>query len=118
VTTTPPFGAAKALRLTEGTIHVALVGAFPTEAEARDELSCGLGDLPTYRGIWRLPEPYGGIVHVFTDVEPRQLVTAGWAPPPNSADCLCPGEIPHPERGMQPGAAADHHARLAGETEG
>lgn len=28
-------------------------------------------------------------------------------------DCLCPGEIPHPERGMQPGAAADHHARPA-----
>jgi hypothetical protein len=32
--TTQPFGAAKARRFTEGTIHVALVGAFPTEADA------------------------------------------------------------------------------------
>lgn len=35
-----------------------------------------------------------------------------------AADCLCPGEVPHPESGMRPGAAADHHpARLAAGTE-
>lgn len=110
-----PFGAAKTYDSDGGPVHVALAAAFPTEAEARDELTCGLGDMPTYRGVWQLPQPYGAVVHVFTDAEPERLEAAGWAWAVNHPDCLCPGEIPHPERGMQPGAAADHQARRPAE---
>jgi hypothetical protein len=47
------------------------------------------------------------------------LLILGWQAPAfpegesaaEHADCLCPGEVPHPERGMQPGAAAAEHSR-------
>lgn len=57
-------------------IHVALVSAYPTEAEARAAFTP-----PTeapYRGIWRVPEPYGGRVHMFAEETPDQLHDAGW----------------------------------------
>jgi hypothetical protein len=73
-----PFNAAKALRFDEGTIHVALVEAFPSREAAEAELTVGLMDAPAYRGIWRLPEPYGGVVHVFSDVTAEQLTAAQW----------------------------------------
>lgn len=56
-------------------IHVSLVSAYPTEAAAR----AGLGDLSEqYRGIWRMPQPYGGVVHLFCNEETDVLVTMGW----------------------------------------
>lgn len=74
----PPFGAAKTYDSDGGPVHIALVAAYPTQEEAEAELTVGLMDAPTYRGIWQLPEPYGGIVHVFTDAAPERLESAGW----------------------------------------
>lgn len=66
-------------------IHVALVSAYPTEASARAGIAedlhvVALGEFrgAKYRGIWRLPEPYGGRVHVFGDETPERLESAGW----------------------------------------
>jgi hypothetical protein len=105
-------------------IHVALASTYATEAEARVALGDKANYAPDYArfaassapylGIWRMPEPYGAVVHVFADIASEELEAIGWirgAIP----DCLCAGEIPHPERGMQPGAGAAHHARLAEE---
>lgn len=80
--TPAPFGSAKTFDSDGYPVHVALVAAYPTEAEARDELTCGLGDTPTYRGTWQLPELYGtSVVHVFTDNAPARLEAAGWTRP-------------------------------------
>lgn len=107
-------------------IHVALASAYASEAEARAALGDPGNYAPDYArfaaseapylGVWRMPEPHRTAVHVFTDVAPRDLLDAGWIV--GISDCLCPGEFPHPEGGMQPGAAAaEHQARLAsGET--
>jgi hypothetical protein len=69
-------------------IHVALVSAYPTEAEARAALSDGNNYAPGYRafagsdapylGVWRLAEPYGAEVHVFTALAADQLEAHGW----------------------------------------
>jgi hypothetical protein len=75
--TQPPFGAAKTI-YRDQPIHVALVAAYPTRDQAHAELTVGLMDGPPYRGIWRLPEPYGGTVHVFTDHTAQDLEAAGW----------------------------------------
>ena len=60
-------------------IDVALVSAHPTEAEARDILSDG-GRLAigTYLGVWTMPLPYGGRVHVFMDRTFAELEAIGW----------------------------------------
>lgn len=76
--TRPPSGAAKTYDSDGGPVHVALVAAYPTQQQAEAELTVGLMDAPTYRGIWQLPTPYGGIVHVFTDTDPGRLEAAGW----------------------------------------
>lgn len=57
-------------------VHTALVGDHPTEAEAR----AGFVDAGVpYLGVWRLPEPYGGVVHVFSDeMTAEQLTAAEW----------------------------------------
>lgn len=77
----PPFSSAKTYDSGGSPVHIALTAAYPTEAQARRELTCGLDDMPTYRGIWQLPEPYGSIVHVFTDANPARLQAAGWTRP-------------------------------------
>jgi hypothetical protein len=66
-------------------IHTALVSAFPTESEARaaigEELHViALGQFrgAKYLGIWTMPLPYGGRVHVFADETPERLEAAGW----------------------------------------
>lgn len=55
-------------------IHVALVSAHPTEAEARALIGTGA----PYLGIWRMPVPEQTPVHVFTDTTAEQLEAAGW----------------------------------------
>lgn len=66
-------------------IHVALVSAYPTEAKARmgiaEELHViALGQFrgARYLGVWTMPLPYGGVVHVFSNRQPAQLEAAGW----------------------------------------
>lgn len=66
-------------------IHVALVSAYPTEAQARagiaEELHViALGQFrgAKYLGVWTMPLPYGGRVHVFGDETADQLHDAGW----------------------------------------
>lgn len=57
------------------TIHVALVSAYPTEADARQELDTG----EAYLGIWRCPTPERPEVHVFSDdVTAADLDREGW----------------------------------------
>jgi len=56
------------------TVHVALVSAYPSKSQARDEL----GTSDPYLGVWRLPEPYGGVVHVFGRTEADRLNELGW----------------------------------------
>lgn len=56
------------------TLHVALISACPTEAQARDHL----GTNDPYLGVWRLPEPYGGVVHIFGHTDTQQLENFGW----------------------------------------
>lgn len=56
------------------TVHVALTSAYPSKTEARDEL----GTSDPYLGVWRLPEPYNGIVHVFGWTEADLLEDLGW----------------------------------------
>jgi hypothetical protein len=62
-------------------MQVALVSAYPTEAAARAGIAaeCGAAPEVEYRGIWRLPEPYGGIVHLFADHPAEELTDGGWA---------------------------------------
>lgn len=61
-------------------IHVALVSAYPTEADARTQIVAGLQPLEDtpYLGIWTMPLPYGGRVHVFADETADRLEAAGW----------------------------------------
>lgn len=61
-------------------IHVALVNAYPTEAAARAGLAEDHGAEPAeqYRGIWRAPQPYLGICHLFSDDATEKLTRAGW----------------------------------------
>lgn len=62
-------------------IHVALVSAHPTEAEARAEIVAHLQPLTEntpYLGIWRMPPPYGSAVHVFGQRDDLGLAAAGW----------------------------------------
>lgn len=56
------------------TVSVALEDAYPSKTQARDEL----GTSAPYLGVWRLPEPYGGVVHVFGWMEIGQLTDLGW----------------------------------------
>lgn len=61
-------------------IHVALANAYPTEADAR---AAAISENPTaahtpYLGIWTMPLPYGGTVHVFTHAPAERLEAAGW----------------------------------------
>lgn len=102
-------------------IHVALASVYPTETEARAALTnpanyapdyarYAAGDAP-YHGIWTMPS--GAIVHLFTDHDTELLTADGWTRT-QGADCHCPGEWPHPERGKQPGAAA-HRENAAGQ---
>lgn len=60
---------------------VALVDAYPTEAEARDALNTELAvgmELGAYLGIWRMPTPEAPAVHLFTDASEDWLVCSGW----------------------------------------
>lgn len=64
------------------TIHVALVSAHPTEADARRVLHTMPHDTP-YLGVWLLPthENLGDRpeAHAFSDdAEPSDLTHAGW----------------------------------------
>lgn len=54
---------------------MALVGVYPTEADARKHLPIA-ADLP-YQGIWLLPEPTRARMHVFTTAPDRQLEADG-----------------------------------------
>lgn len=60
---------------------VALVGSYPSEADAWRELGAD-NDMPAltpYLGVWRMPPPYEGLVHVFSDeMTAEQLVAAQW----------------------------------------
>lgn len=60
--------------------HVALVSAYPRESDARMGVArdCGNGPTADYRGIWRLPDPYGGLVHLFSDEDTAVLNRRGW----------------------------------------
>lgn len=56
-------------------LHVAIVDAFPAEADARLELDTG----EAYLGRWRMPTPEQPEVHVFSDdATARDLERAGW----------------------------------------
>lgn len=54
-------------------IHVALVSAYPTEADARVGIARDLNDpnLGEYRGVWRTP--MGAVVHLFSDLPTEAL---------------------------------------------
>lgn len=56
--------------------HVALISAYPTQTDARTRIPT-ISDLP-YAGIWTLPLPYGGTVHVFTTTTAEDLEAHGW----------------------------------------
>jgi hypothetical protein len=74
-------------------IHVALVSAYPTEAAARTGIAADRKcdePFPEYRGIWRLPEPYGGLVHLFSDDTTEALAAQGWA----LVSSALPGDAP------------------------
>jgi hypothetical protein len=63
-------------------IHVALVSAYPTEAEARESV----GRIPSpladadapYLGVWLTPVPYRSAVHVFGVRTTEEFEAAGW----------------------------------------
>jgi hypothetical protein len=60
-------------------VHVALVSAYPDETTARAGLTAdGYTDLGAYRGIWRAPQPYGGVAHLFADCDQNEIEQAGW----------------------------------------
>jgi hypothetical protein len=69
-------------------IHVALTSACPTEAAARAALRDGrnyaaeyagfAGTDAPYLGIWRMPEPYRNVLHVFADCTAADLEAHGW----------------------------------------
>jgi hypothetical protein len=65
-------------------IHVALVSAYPSEAEARAAVGTDLTHLAAtgtdvpYRGIWSLPSYERTLVHVFTADTADELLAAGW----------------------------------------
>lgn len=63
------------------TTYVALVESYPLDAHARRSLHAGdaMPDDVPYLGVWRMPEPYGGVVHVFSDeMTAEQLTAAQW----------------------------------------
>ena len=60
------------------TVHAALVSAYPTETDARNDWPDNLG---TYHGIWHHPTPEAPLVHVFSDATDDQLTAAGWVRP-------------------------------------
>ncbi len=63
------------------TLHVALVSAYLTEAEARAALAGNLSAEPAeYRGVWRMPTPYGSLVHLFSDDGAEDLAAQGMSP--------------------------------------
>lgn len=73
-------------------IHVALVSAYLTEAEARAGIAAAT-HAPVaveYRGIWRMPEPFGSIVHLFTDRDTEVLTVDGW----DLVSSALPGDAP------------------------
>jgi hypothetical protein len=66
-------------------IHVALVSTYPTETTARMGIAedlhvVALGQFRgcPYLGIWTMPQPYVGRVHVFSDEAAERLDAAGW----------------------------------------
>jgi hypothetical protein len=69
-------------------IHVALVSAYPTEAEARAALADPANYAPEYArheasdapylGVWRMPLPEQTRVHVFADITAEELAATGW----------------------------------------
>lgn len=69
-------------------IHVALTSAYPTEVAAREALRSGdnyaadyatfAGTDAPYLGIWRMPEPYSNVLHVFADCTAADLEALGW----------------------------------------
>lgn len=59
-------------------IYVALVSAYPTEADARGALGMVPADTP-YLGLWHAPTPDRPEVHVFSEeVDADDLTRAGW----------------------------------------
>lgn len=57
-------------------IHVALVSAYPDEMAARAAFD--QPPVSEYRGTWKTPEPFTGVVHLFTDADLADFVTLGW----------------------------------------
>lgn len=73
-------------------IHVALVSAYPTEAEACAAIAEGLHTIALgefrgtpYRGIWIHPTPEHPHVHVFSRAPAERLEAAGWTRPEERA---------------------------------
>lgn len=60
-------------------IHVVLASAHPSQLDAVAALAQEGDELPgPYLGVWTMPLPYGGRVHVFADIAAEQLEAAGW----------------------------------------
>jgi hypothetical protein len=69
-------------------IHVALVSAYPAEAQARAALADPANYAPEYArhaasdapylGVWRMPVPERTRVHVFADTTAEDLEAIGW----------------------------------------
>lgn len=70
-------------------IHIALVSAYPTEADARMGIAedlhvVALGQFrgSKYLGVWTTPPPYSSVVHVFAhDTDADDLQRRGWTRP-------------------------------------
>jgi hypothetical protein len=60
------------------TLYVALVSAYPTEADARPAID-EMPDGTPYLGTWRAPWPDAALVHMFSHASAEQLERAGWA---------------------------------------
>lgn len=62
-------------------MKIALVRAYPTESSAWAAVAAFPSTEPVgeYRGIWRVPAPYGGIVHMFSDEPTEALTDRGWS---------------------------------------
>jgi len=60
-------------------MHVALVSAHPTEADARRALGRSLPSGTPYLGVWTKPEPGSEPLHVFgPPATPVLLIDHGW----------------------------------------
>lgn len=65
-------------------IHLALVEAFPTEADVREAMASTNG-VP-YRGVQTHPTPTRSLIHVFSRRAPEQIESAGWGRTDRSHD--------------------------------